>query len=246
MTSPKPVRSTRLRNCLGMIWSVSTSLRSSTEIGPAIFEIGSIGLPLTGIQPAVVMASTGIRPPGPGGFAALPLADVDEVALDRRRGGHLRRDEVSAAAAPLAALEVAVRGRGAALARPQDVRIHPQAHRAAGAAPLEAGGLEDVAQPLLLSLTLDLHRPRDDHRPYVGGDPPAAHDLGGRAQVADARVRARPEEDPVDANLAHRRARLKVHVLQRPLGALAVGLGHLLGHRHDLAWRRAPGDLGGN
>ena len=45
-----------------------------------------------------------------------PVADVDEVALDGGRGGHLRADEVGAPAAALAALEVAVRGRGAALA----------------------------------------------------------------------------------------------------------------------------------
>ena len=47
---------------------------------------------------------------------SLPLPDVDEVPLDRRRGGHLRADQVRAPAAALAALEVAVRGRRAALA----------------------------------------------------------------------------------------------------------------------------------
>ena len=46
-----------------------------------------------------------------------PLPDVHEVALDRGCGGHLRADQVGAPAAPLAPLEVAVRGRGAALAR---------------------------------------------------------------------------------------------------------------------------------
>ena len=46
-----------------------------------------------------------------------PIADVDEVALDRGRCGHLRAHEVGAPALALAALEVAVRRRGAALAR---------------------------------------------------------------------------------------------------------------------------------
>ncbi len=45
-----------------------------------------------------------------------PAPDVHEAPLDRRGRRHLRRDEVRAPAAALAALEVAVRGRGAALA----------------------------------------------------------------------------------------------------------------------------------
>ena len=39
---PNPVRSTRLRNCLGMIWSVSTSSRSSTLTGPSMTVMGSM------------------------------------------------------------------------------------------------------------------------------------------------------------------------------------------------------------
>src|SRR5262249_9387475 len=111
--SPKPVRSTRLRNCLGMIWSVSTSSRLRTGTGPVMVWIARMG--------------------------SAPVADVDEVALDGGRGGHLRADEVGAPAAPLAALEVAVRGRGAALAGLEDVGVHAQAHRAARTAPVEAG-----------------------------------------------------------------------------------------------------------
>ena len=81
-----------------------------------------------------------------------PLPDVDEVALDRGRGRHLRADQVGAPALALAALEVAVRRRGAALARREDVGVHPQAHRAAGAAPVESGRPEDLVQPLGLGL----------------------------------------------------------------------------------------------
>src|SRR3954463_4522738 len=103
--SPKPVRSTRLRNCLGMIWSVSTSSRLRTETGPVIVSMAFIG--------------------------SAPVADVDEVALDGGAPGHLRADEVGAPAAALASLEVAVRGRGAALAGLEDVGVHAQAHRAA-------------------------------------------------------------------------------------------------------------------
>src|SRR3954462_1857196 len=135
--SPKPVRSTRLRNCLGMIWSVSTSSRSSTLTGPSMTVMGSMA--------RVLLA---------------PVADVDEVALDRRGGGHLRRDEVRAPAAALAALEVAVRRRRAALAWLENVGVHAQAHRAARAAPVEAGGREDLVEPFGLGLLLDLHGAR--------------------------------------------------------------------------------------
>ena len=85
--------------------------------------------------------------------------DVDEVALDGGGGGHLRRHEVRAAAAALAALEVAVGGGGAALARRQDVGVHAQAHRAARAAPVEAGGAEDLVQALGLGLRFTCTEP---------------------------------------------------------------------------------------
>ena len=48
---------------------------------------------------------------------SMHVADVDEAAGKRRRRRHHRRDEVGAAEPALAALEIAVRGRGAALAR---------------------------------------------------------------------------------------------------------------------------------
>src|SRR4051794_37362267 len=102
-----------------MIWSVSTSSRSSTETGPLMVVTGS-------------MTSRSL--PGP---------DVDEVAFDGGRGGHLGRDEVRARAAPLAALEVAIGRRRDPLAGRRDVGVHAQAHRAPGPAPVEAGRRED-------------------------------------------------------------------------------------------------------
>src|ERR1700729_664140 len=81
-----------------------------------------------------------------------PLANVDEVPLDGRGGGHLRRDEVRPAAASLTALEVSVGRGGAALARLQDVGVHAQAHRAAGHAPVETGLAEYLVQALVLGL----------------------------------------------------------------------------------------------
>src|SRR4051795_5485560 len=148
-----------------MIWSVSASSRLRTETGPVIVSMAFIG--------------------------SAPVADVDEVAFDGGCGGHLRADEVGAPAAALAPLEVAVRGRGAALARLEDVGVHAQAHRAARAAPVEAGGGEDLVEALGLGLLLHLHRAGHDHRVDVAADLLALDHPRGRPQVADARVRAR-------------------------------------------------------
>ena len=129
---PEPRPRDLFRNCLGMIWSVSTSARFST---------------LTG-------AGDGFDR-----LHALPAPDVDEPALDRRRGGHLGRDEMRARASALAALEVAVRCRGDALAGGGDVRVHAEAHRAAGATPVKPGPPEDLVEALALGLGLDLWEP---------------------------------------------------------------------------------------
>ena len=66
-----------------------------------------------------------------------------EVAGQRGGRGDRGRDEVGAAAAALAALEVAVAGRRAALAGGELVGVHGQAHRAAGVPPVEPGLGED-------------------------------------------------------------------------------------------------------
>jgi hypothetical protein len=66
------------------------------------------------------------------------------------------------AAAPLPSFEVAVRRRRATFSRREDVGVHAQAHRAAGAAPFEACVEEDArasfkkfvaAAPTLLAST---------------------------------------------------------------------------------------------
>src|SRR5262249_21749420 len=62
----------------------------------------------------------------------IPLAYVDEMTGDRGRGGHRRRHQVGAALVALATLEIAVRGRGAALARREFVWVHGEAHGTAG------------------------------------------------------------------------------------------------------------------
>jgi hypothetical protein len=57
----------------------------------------------------------------------------------------------------LAAAEIAVRGRGATLARRDEIAIHADAHRATGLAPFESRIAEDTIEPFILGLLLD-HR----------------------------------------------------------------------------------------
>src|SRR5437667_11745365 len=101
------------------------------------------------------------------------------------RGGrrHRRAYQVGAATTPLPALEVAVTGRGAPLARPQDVRVHAEAHRAARVAPFEAGLTKDRIQAFGFGLALDARRSWDDHssNPWMQGE--TAHIRGGDAEV---------------------------------------------------------------
>src|ERR1700680_303872 len=98
------------------------------------------------------------------GFAALrrsgmtvllPVPHVDEMPGYCRGGGHGRRNEMRAALVALAALEVAVRGRGATLAGIELVGIHGEAHRAAGLAPLEAGLDENLVEAFGFGLLFD-------------------------------------------------------------------------------------------
>src|ERR1035438_664867 len=118
-----------LRNCFGMMASVSTLARSRGQTRPSICWKGFMAVPL--------------------------LADVDEVAGDGRGDGHLGAHQMGASAGTLAALEVAVGGGGAALAGDEAVGVHGEAHGAARFPPLEAGGEEYLVQPLGFGLALD-------------------------------------------------------------------------------------------
>src|SRR5579859_371961 len=189
----KPVRAMLLRNCLGMIWSVSTSTRSSGEARPVWRVKGSIS------------------------SVEVPISNIDEVSVDRRRRGHRRADQMGATALALAALKVAVRGAGAALARLQDVRIHAQAHAATGFAPLEAGVGEHAVEALQFSGHLHLVRAWHDHRPHAGVDVFAADDPRRGPQVLEPGIGARPDEDPIQGDVLNRRQGVQVHIAQRLL-----------------------------
>src|SRR5437588_11553730 len=144
-----------------------------------------------------------------------PRAHVREVARDGGGGGHRGADEVRAPTLALPALEVAVARRGAALARTQDVRVHPQTHRAAGLAPPEARGAEDGVKPLGLRRAFDGLRAGPDHRLNLAAGPVTSQHPRGGAQVFQARVGAGADEDALDGNVLDARARREAHVVER-------------------------------
>src|SRR5438094_875243 len=103
--APKPVRSTRFSQSLGMIWSVSTSDRSSGTAVPVITRIASMVSPsvLANWRHLTAESAVGCRQFG---GLVLEIFGAGEVAGDGGGGGQGGRDEVGPAAAALAALEV--------------------------------------------------------------------------------------------------------------------------------------------
>src|SRR5262245_38469274 len=134
----------------------------------------------------------------------------------RCRGCHLWGYQVCAPAIALPALEIAVGGGGATLARLELIGVHTQTHRAACLAPFKTGIQEDVVEPLLFGLLFHQTRTRHDHGIVQStGDFLALHDLGHGAQVLDAPVRAGSYPDHVEGNLGHFCTRRQAHVVER-------------------------------
>ena len=172
------------------------------------------------------------------------------MPADGGGGGDGHRDQVGATALALPSLEVAVGGRGAALTGRELVGVHAQAHRAAGAAPLAAGLLEDDVEALVLGLHPHPHRTGYDEQAGVLVDRAALDDLGGEAEVLDAAVGAGADEDGVDLDLAHRGAGLEAPCTPAPsrratrssASSNCAGSGTDAAERHALAGVGAPGD----
>src|SRR4051794_3767592 len=142
--SSKPVRVTRFRYTAGMIWSVSTSERRRGMTLPLwVTNLSIWSLPLQ--------------------VGRVKVSWCSEPAHHRGGCGDLRRDQVRTPALALPALEVAVGRGGGALAGTERVRVHPQAHRAAGEAPLGARVGEDLVQTLGLGGLAHLVGARHDH-----------------------------------------------------------------------------------
>src|ERR1700722_584368 len=112
---PSPLRTTAFRNCLGIIWSVSTLERSSGATSPVKFVNGFISVILRACEFILVLG---------------PVPDVDEMPRHRRRRRHLGSDQMRPAAFALAPFKVAIRGARASFARLQNFGVHAQAHAA--------------------------------------------------------------------------------------------------------------------
>src|SRR5437764_13556656 len=130
-----------------------------------------------------------------------PLANIRELSCNRGGGGHHRADQVRASASPLSAFKVSIAGRGATLARLQDVRVHSQTHRTAALAPFKTCVEKDAIKPFGFGGALDCLRAWHNHRPHILIDPIASHHTRRRSQIFDARVRARADEDAINRNL---------------------------------------------
>src|SRR5579875_500535 len=124
--------------------------------------------------------------------------DVGQAAGHRGRSRHGGAHQVRPRPAALASDEIPVGGRGAALARLDEIAVHGDAHRAARLPPFQARILEDAIEPLAFRLAL--HQPGARHDDCWDDAAAALHDLGRNAQVLDAAIRARPYEDAVDGD----------------------------------------------
>src|SRR5262249_58123894 len=80
----------------------------------------------------------------------------------------------------------------------ETVGIHGQAHRAAGAPPLEPGVDEHAIESLALGRLPDALRAGHDERRDVRRHPLATHDLRRLAQPGEPRAGARADQRDVD------------------------------------------------
>ena len=129
----------------------------------------------------------------------------------------------------------------------QDVGVHAQAHRAAGAAPLEAGLAEDPVEALALGLrfTATLPGTTSARRPGATFRPPTMPAATRRSSIREFVHEPMKIVSGRMSRIA--RARLEVHVGERPAAASRfdgslerVGIGHRAVDRHRLRGVGAP------
>ena len=84
----------------------------------------------------------------------------------------------------------------------------------------------------------------------IGSDFAPLNDAGGDAQILNARVGARADEDRIERNIAHRLPLVQPHIVERArVGVALVGIARLIQMRHHAAnidhhfRRRAPAHL---
>jgi hypothetical protein len=173
------------------------------------------------------------------------------VAGDCGGGGHHGADQVGAAVAALAALEVAVAGAGAAFVGGEDVGVHADAHTAAGVPPLETGGDENLIETFFFGLGF-YAAGAGNYQSLLDGliDVLAFDEVRGGAEIVDAGIGAAADKDAVDVDVNDGSAGFQSHVLQGALGGFlvveifeVVGIGNASGYAADHSGIGAPGDL---
>src|SRR6202165_4485781 len=204
--SPKPVRSIRLRNCLGMIWSVSTLARSRGATSPRCTLNDFIAQPSSWLE--------------------FPVTDVSKVPRDRRPPPHHRPHQMSAPAAPLPSFKIAVAGGSTALTRLQNIGIHSQAHRASRLTPLEAGIQKNPMQAFLLCCSLHGLRSRHHHRPDFRIYAVALGDSCCRTQILNPRGCARSNKHAINSDVFDALSGFQRHVLQGEFSGTAFAVPH--------------------
>src|SRR5262245_37905893 len=128
----------------------------------------------------------------------IPISDVHEMSSDSRGGGHGGRDQVRAAPFSLSSFEISIAGGSTPLAWFELVRVHCQAHAATRFSPFEAGVTEDTIESLLFGLRLYLAAARHHHRRNFRSHMVTAQHVRRAAQILDASVGARADEDTLD------------------------------------------------
>ena len=140
---------------------------------------------------------------------------------------------MGAATPALTAFEIAVGGRGAALAGCEDIRVHAEAHGTTGLAPFETGLEEDLIKAFFFGLRTHETGARHDHRAHTGRDLAGLRDDGSGAQVFDARVGARADEHALHRRTCNRLAAFEAHIGERAFaGGRLHGVGEIFRTRN--------------
>src|SRR5437660_12484289 len=105
------------------------------------------------------------------------------------------------ASASLSSFEVAVAGRSTTLTGLQNVRIHSETHRTSRFTPLESGIEKNPIQTFGFRGMFHALRTRHNHRADGFVALVSPDNSRGCAQVFDARVRTRANENPINCNV---------------------------------------------
>src|SRR5260370_14886344 len=168
----------RFRNCLGMIWSVSTSSRSSGTASPVCVRNASMVLLIL----------------------KFPIADIGKVAGQGGGGGHHGTAQMGASACTLGAFKVAVAGGSATLGRGENIGVHAQAHGASRFAPLKTSRAENGIQTLAFGGLLHHLRAGHNHGAHMRINFVSAQHAGGGAQIFNTSIGAAADAAAIDPN----------------------------------------------